>query len=408
MTINANSGTLTLAGSASTVAGDYSTLTLTIDGTKSSSFTITIAAAATKSVSVGAQNGTLTEKTAGTVTFPVTTANIANGSYSVTAKNLPTGVNVQGQVDISANKGTLTLAGNTSTVAGTYSTLTLTIDGVTSGAFTLTITAASSSTKSVSVGAQNGALTEKKSGTVTFPVTTVNIPNGTYSATVANLPTGVGVQGQVVINAGNGTLTLAGNTSTVAGVYSTLKLTINSVTSNAFTLTIKSEKEKFVMEQVSIKYSVAMNADGSGGRYTMILTYKDKGWRHRMDSWFTNPIGKSVTIDNYFNNTKWTADQNEKGVINVVWDGRISTSGRYQEPWSWYDESGMEALVQKKETIAGKMCNVYGFGGATWHVWNNQILRIQEANGVVTFEAVKIVETVPDNAFNRSFDVGWI
>nr|AGS51697.1 hypothetical protein [uncultured bacterium contig00032] len=68
-----------------------------------------------KTVSVGAQSGTLNAGTAGTVTFPVTTANIANGNYAVSVANLPTGVSVQGQVAINGNAGTLTLAGNTST-----------------------------------------------------------------------------------------------------------------------------------------------------------------------------------------------------------------------------------------------------------------------------------------------------
>ena len=56
--------------------------------------------------------------------------------------NRPAGVTVQGQVTISGNSGTLTLAGNTSTVAGTTSNLTLTIDGATSGNFALTVAAA--------------------------------------------------------------------------------------------------------------------------------------------------------------------------------------------------------------------------------------------------------------------------
>jgi hypothetical protein len=47
-----------------------------------------------KSVSVGAQSGALTESVAGTVTFPVTTANIGNGSYAAHVANLPAGVTV--------------------------------------------------------------------------------------------------------------------------------------------------------------------------------------------------------------------------------------------------------------------------------------------------------------------------
>jgi hypothetical protein len=47
VTISTGSGTLTLAGSASTTAGETSTLRLTIDGTQSAAFALTIGAAVT-------------------------------------------------------------------------------------------------------------------------------------------------------------------------------------------------------------------------------------------------------------------------------------------------------------------------------------------------------------------------
>jgi len=90
----------------------------------------------------------------------------------------------------------------------------------------------------VHVGAQTGAMIPGQAGTATFPVITANIPNGNYTVTVANLPGGVTVQGQVTITSGSGILTLAGNTLTLAGVTNNLILTLNGVTSNAFTLTI--------------------------------------------------------------------------------------------------------------------------------------------------------------------------
>ena len=102
------------------------------------SYTMTVT---TKTVAVGEQSGRLVQGTAEAVTFPVTTSGIANGTYPVAVTNLPTGVSAQGQVTINNNNGTLTLAGNTSTVAGTTSALRLTIDGVQSEAFALIISA---------------------------------------------------------------------------------------------------------------------------------------------------------------------------------------------------------------------------------------------------------------------------
>ena len=92
----------------------------------------------TKTVSVGQQIGTLTAGANGSVTFPVTTANIADGDYPATVMNLPDGVTA-GQVAISDNSGTLTLTGGASTTAGVTNDLTLTIGNATSNEFALTI-----------------------------------------------------------------------------------------------------------------------------------------------------------------------------------------------------------------------------------------------------------------------------
>jgi hypothetical protein len=192
---------------------------------------------AVKTVAVSTQAGSITAGTAGTATFPVATENIANGAYTVTVANLPAGVSVSGQVTIADGNGTLTLAGNTSTTAGVTNTLTLTIDGATSGAFTLTIDAAAAE-KTVSVGTPSGTMTVGVAGTTTYTVTTTGIANGTYPATIPSLPTGISIQGgAVVINGNTGTLTLTG-TPTVHGFFNSLRLTIDGTQSGTFTLSI--------------------------------------------------------------------------------------------------------------------------------------------------------------------------
>jgi len=192
--------------------------------------------APSKIVAVAAQNGTLTAGKEGTVTFSVTTENIANGSYDVAVANRPAGITVQGQVTISFGSGTLTMAGDATTTAGITSNLVLTIDGATSATFALVIDA--TLPKTVVVGEQNGTLTAGETGTVTFAVTTENIANGSYTVAVANLPVGVTVQGNVTISDNGGTLTLAGNASTVASITTTLTLGIDGEISSTFTLTI--------------------------------------------------------------------------------------------------------------------------------------------------------------------------
>ncbi|MCL2067417.1 MAG: Ig-like domain-containing protein, partial [Treponema sp.] len=247
VTIDSNSGTLTLAGNTSTAAGTTSNLTLTIDGTTSGNFELSIAAAP-KAVSVGEQSGPLTAATAGSVTFAVTTVSIGN-SFSVgdgqvswfsdpegtTAESRPSGITVTG-TPTNNNASTITMTATTATVAGTYY-FKVTIDSTTSAVATLIIGVA---VKSVGVETQTGTMTEGVAGSVTYKVNTSGIANGTYPATVANRPTGVtvGDSGNVTLSAGTGTLTLTGDTTTTAGLSTNLTLTLDGVTSGAFSLNI--------------------------------------------------------------------------------------------------------------------------------------------------------------------------
>ena len=198
-------------------------------------------------VSVGAQSGALTEGTSGTVTFPLTTLGIADGTYSAAVTNRPTGVTVSGSVVINNNSGTLTLAGNTSTKAGVTSTLRLTINGVQSEQFTLTILPPSA-TKTVTVGAQSGTLTAGTAGSVTFPVTTANIANGEagtiewFSDAAGTTPTVFAPIGillsvsNVASNAANVTAIDSGTTHTAGDRY--FRVTIDGITSDVATLTV--------------------------------------------------------------------------------------------------------------------------------------------------------------------------
>ena len=123
-------GTATITANAAMVPGEYAP--------GSASFTLTVNNAPIKTVSVGSQSGTAT---AGSLTYTVTTANIADGKYAVSVANLPTGVTVGngGNVTISGNSGTLALTVADTTAAGTTGTLALTLDGATSAAFSIII-----------------------------------------------------------------------------------------------------------------------------------------------------------------------------------------------------------------------------------------------------------------------------
>jgi hypothetical protein len=137
-----------------------------------------------------------------------------------------------------------------------------TIDWTTTGQFSQTdgaVIVETSDLATVAVGTQVGTMTAGVTGTVTFPVTTANIANGDYTVSVANLPAGVTVQGQVTINNNSGTLTLAGDTTTLIGSTNNLTLTLNDATSAAFTLTIEEVSQPaFVWGDVSGDEHVTM------------------------------------------------------------------------------------------------------------------------------------------------------
>ena len=232
--IASGSGTLTLVGDATTLAG-VSDHTLEINSIPSSPFTLTIEE--DRTIVVGAQNGTLMAGINGSVTFDVTTTGFANGNYTTaTVATLPGGVSFQGEVYINTNNGTLTLRGDNNTSAGTTS-LTLTIDGTTSGSFTLTIAAVVA--KNVTVVTPSATLTAGVAGVeAEYDVMTTGIVDGTYPVNIATLPGGVSVQGgEVVISNNSGKLILEGSTSTGLGTTNHT-VTIDGVTSGNFTLVI--------------------------------------------------------------------------------------------------------------------------------------------------------------------------
>jgi hypothetical protein len=113
-----------------------------------------------KSIGVGNQTGTAIAGNATTVTYAVSTQNIANGTYTPTVTGLPAGVTVSGNVTISNNGGTLTLAVANTASKGTTS-ITLTIDNTQSAAFNVVITQ-----PAISIGTQPNATTNVTQGSI--------------------------------------------------------------------------------------------------------------------------------------------------------------------------------------------------------------------------------------------------
>ena len=132
-----------------------------------------------KSVTVGAQSGTLICGTAGSVAFPITVVSIADGTYSVTLDGAPDGVTT-GDITIASGSGTLTVNASADTPEGSY-TMTATIDATVSDSFILTVSGALPTVDSVSV---SPAAVEVQKGTTqpfTATVTGTNHPAPTVT-----------------------------------------------------------------------------------------------------------------------------------------------------------------------------------------------------------------------------------
>jgi len=316
-----------------------------------------------KTVSVGEQEGTLTAETTGTVTFAVTTSNIANGTYSIEVDNLPDGVNYH-DININNNAGTLTLNANASAAAGIYPDLTLTIwagaTAVVSEEFTLTISEPESGEvdelpKTVSVGEQVGTLTAETTGTVTFAVTTSNIANGTYSIEVNNLPGGVNYL-DININNNAGTLTLNANASAAAGTYPDLTLTISvgatAVVSEEFTLTI-SEPEVTYFDRLGI--GIGPYLIGTALDLAKLAELVNAGIAPYLSASYR------LTADIDLNNEEWTPIGTEENPFKGRVDGNgktvsglfVNTNIRFAGLFGWISGGGISMLGVEGKVSGG-------------------------------------------------------
>jgi len=239
----------------------------------------------TYSVTVGAQTGTLTAGTAGSVTYTVTTANIADGSYPATLTGAPGGVAVSGDVVISGNSGTLTVNTTAATPAGTHP-LTLTIDGTTSAGFNLVVgEAAPVTVTGVSVlpsttSVQKGG-TKQFSGMVTFSDSTVNYLV-TWSVDGAE-------KSGTDINS-TGLLTVAGDET---AEYLTVTATSEADGTKKGTATV------IVTDVPVVKYTLTVTNGTGGGHYaegeTVNITANTAPAGQEFDKWTTSD---SITFIN--------------------------------------------------------------------------------------------------------------
>jgi len=191
-TVQPTTGEVAIVGAGTTIITANAARVPGVYAPGSASFTLTVNNAPIKTVSVGSQSGTATAGTAGSLTYPVTTANIANGIYAVSVANLPAGVTVgnSGNVTISGNSGTLTLTVADTAPAGTTGTLVLTLDGATSAAFSIVIGEPAPATYTIKADPTSMNFSSLTEGYTTPAAQTVTITNTGNSSVTLTQPTG--------------------------------------------------------------------------------------------------------------------------------------------------------------------------------------------------------------------------
>src|SRR5713226_9786689 len=134
----ASSSTLTLTASSTATTG---TVTLTVTGTSGSltnttTLSLTVAPPPNYTLSASPNSLTMSQGTTGTSTVPVTPLNGFNGSVSLSASGLPSGVTASFNPSSTTSSSTLTLTASSTATTGT---VTVTVTG-TSGSLTKTTT----------------------------------------------------------------------------------------------------------------------------------------------------------------------------------------------------------------------------------------------------------------------------
>jgi uncharacterized membrane protein len=240
--------TVTFTASAAATTG---TATVTITGvsgslTHTTTISLTVNAAATPDFTLSASptSVTVTQGGSGSSTITVNPVNGFNGSVSLSASGLPSGVTASFNPGSTTTNSTVTFTASGTATTGTS---TVTITG-TSGALTrsttisLTVNAVAVPNFSLSASPASVTINRGASGTSTITVTPINGFNGSVSLTASGLPSGVTASFNPTSTTSTSTLTLtASSTATTGAATVTVTGTSGSLThTTTIALTVNS------------------------------------------------------------------------------------------------------------------------------------------------------------------------
>jgi len=282
-------------------------------------FTISVIA---RTITVGAQNGTLTEGVAGTVTFPVTTTNIANGQTGTitwysnaegTTLTSATGITAQ-MSNVASNAATVTVNATAAVTTGTRY-FRVSIDGVLpSNVATLTVLAPPVTFTAVQTGGASG--TANSTGIVL-----------TFNKEVTGL-----TDGDITITNGTGQVTkgaLSGSSTTwTIGLTSVAmhgNVTVSVRDFGNFRVTTTSQSVAVFKELIPITFTAEQTGGSSGTANStgIILTFSQAVTGLNPNNiTITNGTGQA-TKGTSFNGSGTTYTI---GLTNVATEGNVSVS----------------------------------------------------------------------------------
>jgi len=346
------SSTLTVSTTTSTAAGTY---TLTLTGTSgslthSTTVSLTVNAPPPPDFSLSASPGsvTVTQGANGTSTITVSPVNGFNGSVSLSASGLPSGVTAAFNPSSTTSTSTLTLTASSTAATGT---VTVTVTG-TSGSLThtttisLTVKATPPPDFSLSASPNSVTVTQGANGTSTISVTDINGFSGSVSLSASGLPSGVTAAFNPSSTATTSTLTLTASSTAVTG---TATVTVTGV-SGSLTHTTTISLTVNAANSFAGIYKVQNVASG--------LVLNNQGS-------LTN--GSAIT--------QWTATTTSS---NLDWTFIVTSNGYFQIRSS---KSGLDAVVQGASTANGAGIIQWSFGSSGDDQWKP----VLNGDGTYTF-----------------------
>jgi cellulose 1,4-beta-cellobiosidase len=307
---------VTITGTNGTISHS-TTIALTIPGTANPSFTLHAASSTLA----------LTRGSSATDTVTVTGAGGFNGSVTLAASGLPTGVTASFGTNPTTGASVLTLAASSTATTGTSS---VTITG-TSGALTastsvtLTVNATQTPSFTLAPSAATLAVTEGTAATDTITLTDAGGFTGNVTLAISGLPTGVTASFATNPTAGTSVLTLTASSTAATGT-SNLTITGTSGTLTATTsiaLTVRpSTTSGFACH---IDYTVTSQWGGGFGASISINNTGTTAIFNWTLTW-AFPNGQTVT-------QLWNGIEAQNGanvsVSNESYNGSIASGGVY-------------------------------------------------------------------------------